>query len=257
MNIKKLEELTKVTKPYTALLYCVPGGGKSTAVGIIGSQSEGKTLVIDVDKTFVNAMKNKEIPTDFSKIDVVEIDNSFRIENKQTKEVERVGTWKDWESVLLELSTAKKNGTLEYSTIAVDNISELERCLLSDLGYQGKNNGVPSQADYQYVQFKLVNSLRFLKELGVNIIWTAWEMVEQFQDPDGSGYTMFYPKISRKIVDNICGLCDIVGRIMVKGDGENMRRGIVLQPLPNVYAKNQIDNRKGCKVEEFLKWEVK
>ena len=143
----------------------------------------------------------------------------------------------------------KKAGKLDYENIVVDNISELERCILSDLGSQGKNKGVPAQADYQYMQFKLVNSLRFMKSLGVNVIWTAWETYENYTHPDGTQYTRSYPKISAKIVDNICGLCDIVGKIMAKQDGT---RGIILEATQNVYAKNQLDSRKGCKVEEFV-----
>ena len=143
----------------------------------------------------------------------------------------------------------KKAGKLDYENIVVDNISELERCILSDLGSQGKNKGVPAQADYQYMQFKLVNSLRFMKSLGVNVIWTAWENYENYTHPDGTQYTRSYPKISAKIVDNICGLCDVVGKIIAKPDGT---RGIVLEATQNIYAKNQIDSRKGCLVEEFI-----
>ena len=111
-------------------------------------------------------------------------------------------------------------------TVAVDNISELERCILSDLGSMGKNKGVPAQADYQYMQFKLVNSLRHMKNWGVNIVWTAWETAEQFVSPSGSQ-----------------------GWITVNKDGEH---GILLEATQNIYAKNQVDMRKGCKADEFI-----
>ena len=104
------------------------------------------------------------------------------------------------------------------------------------------------------MQFKLVNSLRYMKSWGVNIIWTAWETVEQFTHPDGSQYSRIVPKIASKIVDNICGLCDIVGWISVNKDGEH---GILLEATQNIYAKNQVDTRKGCKVEDFIMKEVK
>ena len=232
---QSLEELTKQKEPYTALLYCAPGVGKSTAIGLIAERSEGKTLVLDVDRTIVTTLSKKEVVKDLSKIDVERIDN--------------IHTWDDWSKKLAELGKLKEAGKLEYDTIAVDNISELERCILSDLGSQGKNKGVPAQADYQYMQFKLVNSLRFMKSLGVNVVWTAWETVEQFQNPDGSSYSRLYPKCSAKIVDNICGLCDVVGKILAKQDGT---RGIILEATQNIYAKNQIDNRKGCLVEDFV-----
>ena len=136
----------------------------------------------------------------------------------------------------------------------MDNISELERCILSDLGAQGKNKGVPAQADYQYMQFQLVNSLRYMKSLGVNIFWTAWQDVRSIINIDGTQYSQLIPKMSLKIVDNICGLCDVVGNIVVNKEGA---RGIVLEATRTIYAKNQIDSRKACKVEDFVKfrWE--
>ena len=233
----KLTDLVKEKQPFTALLYCAPGVGKSTALGLIGENSKGKTLVLDVDRTFVPTMAKDEVVHDFSKFEVLQVDN--------------INTWTDWTKKLTDLKAAKEAGKLtEYENICVDNISELERCILSDLGRQGKNKGVPAQADYQYMQFKLMDSLRFMKSLGLNVIWTAWETTEDYVTLDGTCYTRSYPKISKKIVDNVCGLCEIVGKIIVNKDGE---RGVVMEATQNIYAKNQIDTRKICNVKEFIK----
>ena len=233
----KLTDLVKEKQPFTALLYCAPGVGKSTALGLIGEKSKGKTLVLDVDRTFVPTMAKDEVVHDFSKFEVLQVDN--------------INTWTDWTKKLTDLKAAKEAGELtEYENICVDNISELERCILSDLGRQGKNKGVPAQADYQYMQFKLMDSLRFMKSLGLNVIWTAWETTEDYVTLDGTCYTRSYPKISKKIVDNVCGLCEIVGKIIVNKDGE---RGVVMEATQNIYAKNQIDTRKICNVKEFIK----
>ena len=233
----KLTDLVKEKQPFTALLYCAPGVGKSTALGLIGEKSKGKTLVLDVDRTFVPTMAKDEVVHDFSKFEVLQVDN--------------INTWTDWTKKLTDLKTAKESGNLaDYENICVDNISELERCILSDLGRQGKNKGVPAQADYQYMQFKLMDSLRFMKSLGLNVIWTAWETTEDYVTLDGTCYTRSYPKISKKIVDNVCGLCEIVGKIIVNKDGE---RGVVMEATQNIYAKNQIDTRKICNVKEFIK----
>ena len=230
-----LTDAIKEVPARTALIYCAPGVGKSTALGIIAEKSAGRTLVLDVDRTFINAMRKMEIVKDLSKVDVIQIDN--------------LNTFEDWTKVLTDLNEKSEAGKLDYENICVDNISELERCILSDLGSKGKNKGVPAQADYQYMQFKLVNSLRYMKRWGKNVYWTAWETTEQFQNPDGSSYSRLYPKISAKIVDNICGLCDVVAKILVKTDGT---RGFILEATQNIYAKNQIDSRKGCLIEEFL-----
>lgn len=233
----KLTDLVKEKQPFTALLYCAPGVGKSTALGLIGEKSKGKTLVLDIDRTFVPTMAKDEVVHDFSKFEVLQVDN--------------INTWTDWTKKLTDLKSAKESGILaDYENICVDNISELERCILSDLGRQGKNKGVPAQADYQYMQFKLMDSLRFMKSLGLNVIWTAWETTEDYVTIEGTCYTRSYPKISKKIVDNVCGLCEIVGKIIVNKDGE---RGVVMEATQNIYAKNQIDTRKICNVKEFIK----
>ena len=232
MELKKISEIKNA--PYTALLYCAPGVGKSTAIGLIAEKSKGNTLVLDIDRTIQRTLAKGEIVKNTDKIFVSEIDN--------------IKTFEAWTAALKEITPEflKKNN---ITTVAVDNISELERCILSDLGAQGKNKGVPAMADYQYMQFKLVNSLRYMKSWGVNIVWTAWEETRDFIMPDGTSYTRLVPKVSTKIVDNICGLCDIVGKILVNKDGEH---GIVLDATTNIYAKNQVDSRKGCKVEDFV-----
>lgn len=230
----KLKKIENKNLPYTALLYCKPGVGKSTAIGLIAESTDGNTLVLDVDRTITRTLAKGEVVKDTSKVFVQEIDN--------------INTFEAWTNVLKEITPEwlKKNN---IKTVAVDNISELERCILSDLGAKGKNKGVPAMADYQYMQFKLVNSLRYMKSWGVNIIWTAWEVAEPFTHPDGTQYTRLLPKISSKIVDNICGLCDVVGWISVNKEGEH---GILLEATQNIYAKNQIDSRRGCKVNEFI-----
>lgn len=237
ITLKKIEKNSK--QPYTALLYCAPGVGKSTAIGLIAERDEQNTLVLDVDRTIMRTLAKGEIVKDADKVLVAQVDNS--------------NTFTEWPRLLKEEITADFIKENNIGTIAVDNISELERCILSDLGAKGKNKGVPAMADYQYMQYMLVNSLRHMKSLGVNIIWTAWETVEPFTYPDGSQYNRLYPKISTKIVDNICGLCDVVGKIIVNKDGQH---GIILDATQNIYAKNQIDNRKACKVEDFANWSV-
>lgn len=240
MEFKKLDD--NINKPFTALLYCPPGVGKSTAIGVIAEGTDGNTLVIDVDRTITRTLAKKEVVKDTSKILIREIDN--------------VKTWDDWCEMTKELQAMKDAGEFKkqnIKNIAVDNVSELERCILADLGSQGKNKGVPAMGDYQYMQFKLVSSLRFMKSLGLNIIWTAWETTEQFVQPDGTSYSRLYPKINSKIVDNVCGLCDVVGKIFINQDGEH---GIRLEASNNVYAKNQIDDRKAVRIEDFINFKT-
>lgn len=245
MQIQRFDDALKISNTYTALLYCPPGVGKSTAIGLIAEASEGNTLVLDVDRTITKTLAKREVVKDMSKLLIAQIENRSRNDKQGVS-----GTFESWRRMLRDEITPDFIKENDIRTIAVDNISELERCILSDLGSQGKNKGVPAMADYQYMQFQLVNSLRYMKSLGVNIIWTAWETSEPFTHTDGTQYTRLIPKCSAKIVDNICGLCDVVGKIFVR-DGQH---GILLEATQNIYAKNQIDSRKACKVEDFAKF---
>lgn len=205
----------------TCLIYAPPGMGKTTALKYL----PGKTLVLDIDRT-------SKVLRGCDNIDILEINN--------------LDTWEHWQKVIIELSEKYKG---KYDNIAVDNISELERCMLSALGKKGKNNGVPSQGNYQEMQFRMVNSLRYLKTMDANIIMTAWETTDLYTSAEGQQFNRSFPQLNLKILNNILGLCDLVGRLMVNADGE---RGFVLSATNSIYAKNQIDERKGCLQSELL-----
>lgn len=237
MEITKIDAKAMQSKPYTALLYCAPGVGKSTAIGLIAEHSEGNTLVLDVDRTIERTLAKGEVVKDTSKVLVAKVDN--------------IETFSSWTKLLKEEITPEFIKANKITTVAVDNVSELERCILSNLGAQGKNKGVPAMPDYQYMQFQLVNSMRYMKAWGVNIVWTAWEDVRDIVLPDGTKYSQLIPKINAKIVDNICGLCDVVGKVLINKEGKH---GILLEAQQSIYAKNQIDSRKACAVEDFIKF---
>lgn len=205
----------------TYLIYGPPGMGKTSAIKYL----PGKTLVLDVDRTS-RVLKGEK------NIDIAYVDNT--------------GTWDYWSKLIVDL---EKNHKGKYDNIVVDNISELERCMLSDLGSKGKNNGVPSQGDYQYMQFRIVNSLRYMKNLGSNLVWTAWETSDTYTDSNGQHFNRSFPQVNQRILNNVLGLCDVVGRLMINTEGE---RGFVLSATNSIYAKNQIDERKGCLQSELI-----
>ena len=209
----------------TYLIYAPPGMGKTTAIKYL----PGKTLVLDVDRT-TRVLKGEK------NIDIAYVDNT--------------DTWKFWGELIVDLEENYKG---KYDNIVVDNISELERSLLSDLGNKGKNKGVPSQGDYQYMQFRIVNSLRYMKNLGSNLVWTAWESSDLFTDSSGQQWNRSFPQINHKIMNNVLGLCDVVAKLAINSDGE---RGFVLSSSNSTYAKNQIDDRKGCLQSELILGDV-
>ena len=219
MEIKKATDI--VTPKGTYLIYGAPGMGKTSSAKYF----PGKTLVLDIDRT---SSVLKGCPN----IDIVEVDN--------------VDTDKAWTALLLDLFDHYKG---KYDNVMVDNLSELERCILSDLGRQGKNRGVPAMGDYQVMQFRVVNSLRYLKQMDCNIILTAWEETDLYTESTGQQFNRSYPRLNKKVLDNVCGLCNVVGRLIINTEG---KRGFILEATNSTYAKNQIDSRKGCLQEQLI-----
>lgn len=127
IEIKRAKDIK--TAKGTYLIYGPPGMGKTTSLKFL----PGKTLVLDVDRT-------SKVLRGSDNIDIIEVDN--------------IDTWDFWEKLIVELCQNYKG---KYDNICVDNVSELERCILSDLGSKGKNKGVPTQGDYQFNSNLTVN----------------------------------------------------------------------------------------------------
>ena len=224
MKITKATDLTHKNSTY--LIYGNPGMGKTSAIKYI----KGKTLEIDIDKSSA-VLKGVE------NIDVAYVDTH--------------NIWTDWLDITKELLTT--DVAKDYDTIVIDNVSELFRSSLANLGRDGKNNRVPAMADYQRVDFTILDSLRALQKLNKRLIFTAWETSDVWNTESGQMFNRAMPDIRNAILNNFLGLCDVVGRIAVKTDEEgNEKRGLILTASNSVLAKNRLDDRKGCKIEELI-----
>lgn len=223
MKITKATEIIDNDACY--LIYGNPGFGKTSTAKYL----PGKTLVINIDKS-AKVLKGIE------NIDIADID-----------------THKIWEEWLNTVKEILEGGASQYDNIVIDNVSELFRACLANLGREGKNHRVPSQVDYQRVDFTILDSLRALLQLGKRVVFIAWETSDKWTDENGMIYNRAMPDIREKILNNFLGLTDVVARLVKKvtEDGDEVR-GFILQPTNSVYAKNRLDGRKGCKVEELF-----
>ena len=224
VKIKSAKDIDKGVSTY--VIYANPGVGKTSAI----KHFPGKTLLIDVDKS-------STVLAGAENIDIMPRD-----------------TYKMWESWMDAVNWLHDPENIkDYDNIVVDNVTELFRSILTQLGREGKNNRVPGMDAYQRADFVLMDSFRALQRLNKRLIFTAWETNDLWTKSDGQTVNRAMPDIRKPILNNFLGLADVVGRLVVTRDEEEKeKRGFILQPREDIYAKNRLDDRKGCTVDELI-----
>lgn len=207
----------------TYLLYAPPGTGKTYTINFL----DGKTLYVAIDKTQYPLKGNKNI-------DIMDFDTH--------------NAWTEWNELMKWFSA---NDLSKYENIVFDNVSELFRSMLGNLGREGKNNRVPEMRHYQQIDFFIIDSMRYIQSLGKRIVYLAWEMTDEFQTEGGQIFNRSFPDIRKTILNNFMGLCQVVGKLAINQKSGN--RGFILAPSDSVFAKNQLDDRKFCLQEDIFK----
>ena len=134
-------------------------------------------------------------------------------------------------------------------------LAELQRkceydnvCL--DSGRMGKLDGVPYLASYQRVDYKIIDWCRQFRALPCNVFFTAWEAQKEITAQSGEKYSQARPMLRDKNTDNVCGLCDLVGQIVMNPkDGV---RYVRLEGTQSAIAKDRIYKRQYCFPEDLL-----
>lgn len=219
MEIKHATDI-KRNKDFAALIFAQPGAGKTSTLKYL----PGKTLVIDVDRT-TNVLSG--VPN----IDVVELD--IQHPAKETKTL---------------LKDIHDNYLDKYDNVAFDNLSEFEQAWFSEKASlsrakSGEEMGVPQMNNYNQYTYYITDMIRYINSWpNINKIYTAWEDTREIVTPEGQTYNQFVPQIREKVLTNIMGLMNIVGRLVISD--KTGQRGFILKPSNAIFAKNQLDNRE-------------
>lgn len=221
MKITSAAEITETRATY--LLYAPPGTGKTHTINFL----PGKTLYIAIDKTQYPLKGNKNI-------DIID----FNTHN----------AWDEWNELMKWFAA---NDLSKYENLVFDNVSELFRSMLGNLGREGKNNRVPEMRHYQQIDFFIIDSMRYVQSLGKRVVYLAWEMTDEFVTEAGQTYNRTFPDIRKTILNNFMGLCQVVGKLAI--NHRTKKRGFVLQPSNAIFAKNQLDHREFCLQEDIFK----
>jgi phage nucleotide-binding protein len=217
-----IESGDETPKYYSMLLYGHPGSGKTS----LFKHCVGKTLIIDADKG-TRVLRNDvgKLPENIS---VIELKTDL--------------------SNLNEILRYLQN-KCDYENVIIDTITEVEKAMLTYFGREGKNNGVPERAHYQQVQFKILDYCREFRSLAANVIFTFWETNFEITKSSGEKFNQARPLISEKIVENVCGLCDIIGRVRHADDGT---RFVSFESTQDQIARDRVFHRANVPFEKVF-----
>ncbi|MDB1684991.1 MULTISPECIES: AAA family ATPase [Enterococcus] len=221
MQIKKATDL-KRNKDWRIMVYAKPGTGKTSLVQYL----KGKTLVLDMDDS-------SKVLAGLPNVDVISFD--------------RVHPDEFITEFLKEASQLIK----EYDNLVIDNISSFERDWFVELGRKSKNgisNEIQDYSKWTNYFARVMTTLYMLKD--INILVTAWEMLEDYNGDTGQSLKRYAPRIRDSVRDGLLGLTDVVGRVTI--NPKTGGRGVILEGDDGIYAKNRLDDRKLVAAEHLF-----
>ena len=99
---------------------------------------------------------------------------------------------------------------------------------------------------YQLVYQSLKRLSRESAVAGCNTIFTAWSDQVEITLPSGERIQRLQPKIPGKIIDNICGLMNVVAYVTTADKEGKKTWYYTMQASPAVLVKDQIGCRPSC-----------
>lgn len=202
---------------------------------IVGESGAGKTTNATLAKT---EKRIKLICTDNSSIVLQNFD-------RPNVDVENVFTMKTFVDAFHQACEDKK-----YSLIILDSISDYFDMAILEMEASGQYRDMRLAYGALYNQIKRMT--REAAAAKCDVIFTAWQDIMEMTLPTGERVQRVQPKLPAKILNNVCGLCNIVAHVQTAMDGDKKRWYYVTEGSPALLAKDQLYCRKSCLPENLF-----
>ena len=220
MKIINLQE-QKRSKNWRICIYGKPGTGKTSTVKFL----KGATFVLDLD----NSGK------------VLAGENIQAGQFDRTKPIEEMNDF---------ISKILPNVSKQFDNLVIDNVSSLQRDWFVERGRDTKSGINNELQDYSAWTNYFTRLISAIYQADCNVLVTAWERQRQITTETGQTFNQYVPDLRDSVINDFMGLTDIVGRLLI--NPKNSTRGLIHEGNDGSYAKNRIDKRKSCKVEELF-----
>lgn len=215
-----------------ALIYGGSGAGKTVNATMVTSPNRGKNILLCSDNSHV-VLKQFERKN----LDIVVVKHWIGRTKTETREC-----------FLDQFNKAVKSK--KYDNVITDNLSDLFD--LAILEYRKEKIHADIRQSYLETYNTIKEITRYAGQLDCNTLFTAWRDIIELTDAEGNPINRVQPKIPAKILDNVCGLMNIVGYVR-SGEKDGKKQWYYqLEDSPSVMAKDQLGCRKYCKPEELF-----
>lgn len=220
MKIINLQE-QKRSKNWRICIYGKPGTGKTSTIKFL----KGATFVLDLD----NSGK------------VLAGENIQAGQFDRTKPIEEMNDF---------ISKILPNVSKQFDNLVIDNVSSLQRDWFVERGRDTKSGINNELQDYSAWTNYFTRLISAIYQADCNVLVTAWERQRQITTETGQTFNQYVPDLRDSVINDFMGLTDIVGRLLI--NPKNSTHGLILEGNDGIYAKNRLDKRKSCKVEELF-----
>jgi len=215
----------KIDRGISFIIYSDPGIGKTTLAGTL---PVGETLIVNTEAGIGPLLGSGHYVFNVGKA-VLSM---------------------NFEKVMSELYKKIRTQSLgfEVKNVVIDNVSELID-QLTIYYTEGRGKLFPElkeRGDAAYKLIEWIHNWRDLVDLGINVIFNAWEYPYEISQNNGVLITQTAPMVGAKSCRRICGLVDVVGHLEI--DPKTDKRWIRFGPSAQYLTKTQF---KGLKAGEI------